>query len=50
MDAKDNAIQWLKRELAEQHEENWQQAEQILELEEYVHIQEDYFATQLAEA
>ena len=50
MEAKDNGIQQLKQQLAQQQEENRQRAEQILEIEEYVRIQEDYFVNPMAEA
>ena len=40
----------MARQLAQWQEEKRQQEEQILELEEYVHIQDDYFSNQMAEA
>ena len=49
LDAKDAAIQGLKRQLAQQQEEKRKNEEQILELEEYVRTQEDYFANQMVE-
>ena len=50
LDAKDKAIQRLIQQLVQQQEEKRQQEEQILELEEYVCIQEDYITNQMAEA
>ena len=48
LDAKDNLIQKLRRQLAQQQEATWQNAEQVEELEEYVKVQETCFTTQLA--
>ena len=47
---KNEAIVQLKQQLAQQQDEKKQQEEQILDLEEYVHIQEDYFTNQITEA
>ena len=47
---KDRTIQRPKQQLAQQQEEKRQWEEQILELEEYVHIQEDYNSEKMAEA
>ena len=44
---KDNIITGLRRQSAHQQDEVWQAAEQIDKLEEYVKIQESYFADQL---
>ena len=48
LEAKDDLIQHLRRQLAQQ-EEAHQQTKQNMELEEYVCIQEAYFAEQMAE-
>ena len=48
LDGKDNLIQKLRRQLAQQQEATRQNAEQVEELEEYVSIQETCFTTQLA--
>ena len=50
LEAKDVAIQQPKRQLAQQQEEKRQQEEQILELEEYVRIQDDYFSDHMAKS
>ena len=44
---KDNIITGFRRQSAHQQDEIRQAAEQIEELEEYVKIQESYFAEQL---
>ena len=49
MEAKDHAIQQLKRKLAQQDVVT-QQVEQMQELEEYIRIQEDYFAGRMFES
>ena len=50
MDAKDRVIQQLKKKLAQQQDVVAQQVEQMQELEEYIRIQEDYFADQMSES
>ena len=49
LDAKDNLIQRLRRQLAQQQETMQQHAEQVEELEEYVKSQEEYCVEQLVE-
>ena len=49
LDAKDDAIQLLKRRLAQQRDETKHQEEKVQELEEYIWIQEDYFMEQMSE-
>ena len=50
LDANDDAIQQLKRQLAQQQDEVRQQLEQTQELKEYICIHEDYFVEQMAKA
>ena len=48
LDVKNNTIQWLKGQLAHQQDQTNQQIEQVHELEEYISIQENYFADQMS--
>ena len=50
LDAKDEAIQWLKRRLVQQQDETKQHEAKVQELEEYIRVQEDYFAERVTEA
>ena len=50
MEAKDHAIQQWKRKLAQQQDVAIQQIEQMQELEDYIRIQEDYFAERMSES
>ena len=50
IEAKDHAIQQLKRKLAQQQDVAVQQTEQMQELEDYIRIQEDYFAERMSES
>ena len=50
MDAKDRVIQQLKKKLAQQQDVVAQQVEQMQELEEYIQIQEEYFADRMTES
>ena len=50
MAAKDHAIQQLKRKLAQEQDVVTQQVDQMQELEEYIRIQEDYFAGRMFES
>ena len=48
LEVKDNVNQPLKRQLAQQQDQTQQQIEKVQELEDYIIIQVDYFADQLA--
>mgnify|MGYP000394388126 CR=1 FL=1 len=48
MDAKDDAIQDLKQEIEQQTEDTKQEKEKVEELEEYVRIQEEHYAQNMA--
>ena len=50
MEAKDHDIQQLKRKLEQHQDVATQQEEQMQELEEYIRIQEEYFADRISES
>ena len=48
MEVKDHAIQQVKRKLVQQQDVDVQQGEKMQNLEDYIRIQEDYFAEQMS--